>query len=100
MLLLLTRGLSTLSGAGFSDALLPGFLGIAGIACGAVFPVANGLYLQGRPKALGTAYGLDLLAACLGALLTSAVLLPLHGMTATLLFLSFLSLLPLLAFLG
>ncbi len=100
LLLLLTRGLSTLSGAGFSDALLPIFLGIAGIACGAVFPVANGLYLQSRPKALGTAYGLDLLAACFGALLTSAVLLPLHGMTATLLFLSFLSLLPLLAFLG
>lgn len=82
-----------------SDYLFPFFLGVSGLVCGAAFPVANGLYLRSRPMALGMAYGLDLLAACVGALLASAVLLPLHGMTATLLFLSFLAMLPLLAFL-
>lgn len=97
--LLLIRAASFLGGTRLSDYLFPLFLGIAGLVCGAAFPVANGLYLRSRPQAQGTAYGLDLLAACVGALLASAVLLPLHGMAATLLFLSFLALLPLLAFL-
>lgn len=99
MFLILIRCASAPGLTRISDILFPFFLGIAGIICGAVFPVANGLYLSSRPKALGTAYGLDLLGASLGAILVSAVFLPLHGMSATLLLLTFLALLPFLAFL-
>lgn len=99
LLLLVLRGLPAIKAPGVSDFIFPLFLGITGLVSGAVFPVANGLYLRNKPSALGTAYGLDLLSACLGAILTSAVFIPLHGMAATLFLLAFLALLPLLAFL-
>lgn len=99
LLILLLHGLPVTAVSDVSDVLFPLFLGITGIVCGAVFPVANSLYLRSKPRALGMAYGLDLLSACFGAILTSAVFIPLHGMTATLLLLAFLALLPLLALL-
>jgi hypothetical protein len=60
-----------------------GFLG------GALFVLANGLYLErienGPPVPVATGYAVDLLGSALGALLVSSMLIPVWGIPATLL---------------
>jgi len=60
--------------------LISGFLG------GFQLPLAVRIYLSGREKlgeAAGKVYGFDLLGACLGAVLVSALILPIMGVAAT-----------------
>ncbi len=59
---------------------------IAGFAGGFQFPLAVEIYLRRRKRSglvSGLVYGFDLLGACLGALLISALILPLLGISAT-----------------
>jgi spermidine synthase len=61
-------------------ALLCGMLG------GYQFPLASSLFLDGRnngPQNTGTLYAIDLLGACLGALVLSAYLVPVFGFLKT-----------------
>lgn len=59
---------------------------IAGFIGGFQFPLANKIYLGKRDeigRVAGLSYGMDLLGACLGALLTGAFLVPLLGIPKT-----------------
>jgi len=59
---------------------------IAGFIGGFQFPLANKIYLGQRDeigRVAGLSYGVDLLGACLGALLTGAFLVPLLGIPKT-----------------
>jgi spermidine synthase len=73
------------------------FLGLAilaGFWGGYLFPTASAIAVhsgQKPEKAGGTLYGFDLLGACLGALLTSAFLVPLFGIYGTLFLFSLLN---------
>ncbi len=54
----------------------------AGLVGGLQFPLANALWLAEKPgvaRAAGYTYGIDLLGSCLGAMLTTAVLIPVFG---------------------
>jgi len=54
----------------------------AGFVGGLQFPLANALWLAENPnvaRSAGYTYGWDLLGSCLGALLTSALLIPVFG---------------------
>jgi len=64
------------------------FLLAAGAVGGLQFVLANGLYLrlrgEGADQAIGAGYGIDLLGSALGAVLVSAVLIPISGIPVTL----------------
>lgn len=58
---------------------------VAGFIGGLQFPLANKICLGQKgyvAKTAGLLYGIDLLGACLGALLTSAILIPIIGINA------------------
>jgi spermidine synthase len=58
----------------------------AGFVGGLQFPLANALWLEETPgaaRAAGYTYGIDLLGSCLGALLTSTLLVPVLGIPHT-----------------
>jgi len=74
------------------------FISVAGFIGGYQFPLANELYLKsGRSviKTAGTIYGVDLAGSSLGALLTSALLIPLLGIYQTLIIFTLLNLVAL-----
>jgi spermidine synthase len=55
---------------------------VAGVVGGLQFPLANDLWLAEMPgaaRAAGYTYGADLLGSCFGALLTTALLVPVFG---------------------
>jgi len=59
---------------------------IAGFVGGFQFPLGNSVYLRQERiigKAVGVTYGIDLFGACIGALLISAFVLPILGITQT-----------------
>jgi len=62
-------------------AIVPGFIG------GFQFPLANSLYMNKRKarvgQSAGLTYGLDLFGSCLGAILTSVILIPIVGIPMT-----------------
>ncbi|MBN1351476.1 fused MFS/spermidine synthase [candidate division KSB1 bacterium] len=63
-------------------------ISIAGFIGGYQFPIANRLYFESEASiahVAGTIYGLDLAGSCLGAILTSAIFIPLFGIEMTLL---------------
>ncbi len=67
----------------------------AGFIGGFQFPLANRLYLhtgQSTEKIAGTLYSVDLIGSSIGAMLTSAFLLPLLGILTTLYFIATLNL--------
>jgi spermidine synthase len=54
----------------------------AGFVGGLQFPLANALWIAETPgvaRAAGYTYGVDLLGACAGALVTTALLIPVFG---------------------
>ena len=58
----------------------------AGFVGGLQFPLANALWLEETPgaaRAAGYTYGIDLLGSCLGAVLASALLVPVLGIPQT-----------------
>lgn len=71
--------------------LLAIFCGFSG---GFAFPLFNRLYLQTRPdqKRIGVVYAYDLFGSLLGSLLSSIILIPIYGLSATGLFLAILNL--------
>ena len=54
-----------------------------GALVGFEYPVANKLYLEQRDHQAGTIYGVDLMGSCLGALLAGVWMLPVLGITGT-----------------
>jgi len=58
---------------------------IAGFIGGFQFPLASKICLKGEEvgRTAGFLYGIDLLGSCLGALLTSAILIPILGIFQT-----------------
>lgn len=70
--------------------LLSGFLG------GLIFPLANKIYIAERKEREGSAagliYGMDLLGACFGAILSAVFLIPILGVFKTCLFIALLNL--------
>ena len=80
----------------FTDAAIILLFGIftllSGFLAGFQFPLGNFLYFFQKPQAVskdwGTLYAFDLAGSVLGALLVAAILTPLLGVPATLLFLS------------
>ncbi len=69
---------------------LSGFLG------GLIFPLANKIYIAERKedagRTAGLTYGLDLLGACFGAVLSAVFLIPILGVFKTCLFIALLNL--------
>ena len=66
------------------EILFPLLMVIAGFLVGLEFPLANKIYLSKEGKiaqTAGTIYASDLLGACLGAIFSSAILIPLIGIT-------------------
>ena len=70
----------------------PLFVGVAGFLGGFQFPIANKLYLsslKGSPGAsapertVGALYAMDLVGSCIGAFITSALLIPILGIAET-----------------
>lgn len=69
-----------------SDIIFPLLPAMAGIIGGIQFPAANKLYLSEHEevgKVTGLSYGMDLLGACIGALVSSAFLIPILGIIGT-----------------
>jgi len=59
---------------------------VAGFIGGFQLPLAGRIYLRGRKRmglVSGLTYGFDLLGACLGAIIISALVLPILGVAAT-----------------
>ncbi len=76
---------------------------VAGFVGGFQFPLAARIYLGGKGevgRTAGLVYGADLLGACLGALLVSALLIPILGVFATCLAASLLNLAALIVILA
>ena len=74
--------------------IFPALTAGAGFIGGYQFPLANRLIRDEEESVIASAgklYGLDLLGSSLGALFTSAILIPTQGVRATLFFLSFLN---------
>ncbi|MFH0800346.1 MAG: hypothetical protein V2A66_09245, partial [Pseudomonadota bacterium] len=70
----------------------------AGFAGAAVFPVSNRIYFSSRPdsqRRTGVIYSADLAGSCFGALLPSAILIPVFGIYKTLIFIALANLLML-----
>ncbi|KPJ55363.1 hypothetical protein AMJ47_00625 [Parcubacteria bacterium DG_72] len=68
---------------------------IAGFLGGAIFPIANKMYLERQKepdKKTGTIYAADLIGACLGAVIPSLILIPVFGLFETLIFIAVLNL--------
>ncbi len=68
---------------------------IAGVVGGFQFPLANHLYYSGKKgaaRSAGTTYALDLAGSCFGAIISSAVLLPILGIFNTCIAVSLLNL--------
>ena len=64
--------------------LFPGIAVLCGVLGGYQFPVASRLFFAGREaRGPGTLYALDLIGACLGALLLSTYLVPIFGFLKT-----------------
>lgn len=66
-----------------------------GACVGFEYPVANKLYLErhgGESRKAGVIYGVDLIGSCLGALLTGVWMLPVMGITGTMIVLVVLNL--------
>ena len=64
--------------------IFPLLAGVAGVLTGAVFPLAAALVGQGEAgRVAGLLYGADLMGGCVGALLASAVLVPVLGVVQT-----------------
>ena len=79
----------------------PLFVGIAGFLGGFQFPIANKLYLSslkklpGSPapeRTVGSLYAMDLVGSCIGAFITSALLIPILGIAQTCIALTMLNL--------
>ena len=69
-----------------SNIIFPALPVIAGFIGGLQFPLGNKIYLSGRRgvgQTGGTTYGIDLIGACLGALLVSAFIIPIIGIFQT-----------------
>jgi len=65
-----------------ADIAFPVLAFFAGFVGGLQFPLGNALWLAEKPgvaRAAGLIYGIDLLGSCLGALLTTALLIPVLG---------------------
>ncbi len=73
-----------------SQIVLPLLVALTGLLVGLEFPLANKLYLRGQEvgKTAGLLYGVDLFGSCLGALLASALLIPILGILQTCLIVS------------
>jgi len=64
---------------------------IAGFLGGAVFPIANRIYLEDQKepnKKTGVIYSADLIGACLGAIIPPLILIPVFGLFETLIFIA------------
>jgi spermidine synthase len=70
----------------------PLFVGIAGFLGGIQFPIANKLYLSSLKelpgssapeRTVGSLYAMDLVGSCIGAFITSALLIPILGIAET-----------------
>jgi spermidine synthase len=86
VLILFTRAGSSGAGANTfalqAQVAFPLLAFLAGLVGGLQFPLANDLWLSEMPgaaRAAGYTYGADLLGSCLGALLTTALLVPVLG---------------------
>ena len=80
-----------------SQIVFPALATLAGVLGGCEFALAAEVFLAGAnvpQKSMGTLYGIDLLGACLGALLLSAFLLPLFGFLKAALFIAAANLAP------
>lgn len=80
-----------------SQILFPALALLCGLLGGYQFPVASRIFFAGSKRAAGspgTLYALDLLGACLGAVLLSAYLVPLFGFFKTALLMALLNLAP------
>ncbi len=86
------------TGAGLwvvSHVLFPALAAACGCMGGYQFPVASRTYFDGeRARGLGAVYALDLVGACLGAVLVSAYCLPVLGFLKTACLLAILNLFP------
>ncbi len=72
----------------------PALAFLAGFVGGLQFPLANSLWLEEAPgaaRAAGLTYGVDLLGSCLGAMLTTTILVPVLGIPFACLFASLLN---------
>jgi spermidine synthase len=58
---------------------------LTGLLVGLEFPLANKIYLRGKEvgKTAGLVYGIDLFGSCVGALLASAIFIPILGILQT-----------------
>lgn len=98
MILLLARYNLPLSQSILIQLIFMLLISIAGFIGGYQFPLANVLYLKSGmmvEKTAGIIYGIDLVGSCMGALLTSAILIPLFGIFQTLIIFSLLNLVAL-----
>jgi len=80
-----------------SQILFPAVALLAGVLGGYEFALATEVFFadeQGRQARPGTLYGVDLIGACVGALVLSTVLLPLFGFLKAALFIAVVSLVP------
>ena len=95
-----TRSMSTLAVASLT--LFPALALLAGALGGYEFALATEVYFvdaQSQPASMGMLYAVDLIGACLGALVLSAFLLPLFGFLKAAMFIAAVNLVPaLLAF--
>jgi spermidine synthase len=62
-----------------SEILFPLLSIFAGILVGSEFPLASKLYFKDIPQTAGIVYSSDYIGACVGALLVSALLIPIFG---------------------
>jgi spermidine synthase len=80
-----------------SQILFPALALLAGMLGGYQFPLASRIYFWGSkdsPRSLGALYGLDLVGACLGAVVLSAYLFPVFGFLRTALLIAAVNLAP------
>ncbi|MBZ5515885.1 MAG: fused MFS/spermidine synthase [Acidobacteriia bacterium] len=73
----------------------PGMAVLCGLLGGYQFPLASRIYFAGKSKrSPGALYGLDLLGACVGAVLLSAYLFPVYGFLRSAILIAVLNLAP------
>jgi spermidine synthase len=88
-ILLWINGMKTTALSVTSDIIFPAIPVVAGFLGGFQFPLAGKIYMDekaGPGRAGGFLYGADLSGACLGALLSGAVFIPLAGIVNTCIF--------------
>jgi spermidine synthase len=71
------------SGSGFSDLVFPFLALVAGFLGGMEFPLAAHLTEGSASRVAGLIYGADLAGACLGAILSGVLIIPLLGIPQT-----------------